>query len=175
MFWDNYYHSFYPQIKYYELIKTYADIFGKTNIKVFCYEELIESVDAFLESLSRFLGVEPLKLSLSRENKGLSRQALFVKRILNRLITYDFGRPSYMPGLRKAGYPENLKGNFRLLYKVCTNKLARKIDSICGFKNYQPVFPEEWKQRITKLYAESNTRLSEEFDLPLKKYSYPIM
>lgn len=172
--WSDFHRSLFPQLKYYEFIDVYNNIFGEENVLVLCYEDLKNAPDKFMTDLSKFIGISNNAPVLPIENRGLSKQTLFLRRIMNRIVTYDMGQPRFMPNMRPPGGSPSRK-NFRYLYKVGTLRLLSLIDSICQFKNFQLPFSEKWVNRIKGLYSESNKKLYEKYKLPLKEYSYPMM
>ena len=101
----NYYEtaSFLSQIHYLNLINYYEKLFGKENVLVLCFEELIEDEDLFLSKICEFIEVKNINIKLPKRNPGLGKLSILIQRLLNRIVTYDLGRPHFSPGVRLPG------------------------------------------------------------------------
>ncbi|MCA9401193.1 MAG: sulfotransferase [Candidatus Omnitrophica bacterium] len=173
--WNLYDISFFPQLKYYELIKRYQELFGDKNVKILCFEDFVADQKTYLEKIYQFMGVDTLGARVPKKNVSLSRAALFCNRLANRLITYDVGRPFYMEPTRGLGErPNKSLKNFRYIYKVGLNMALTNFDRLLGLKSYKSLYPEQWKAKLHNLYAPSNQKLQKLCGFDLQKYRYPL-
>lgn len=138
-------------LKYYETIKLYQGIFGKNNIKIFLFEELVENLDCFVNKISDFLGInsEEAKKCLEGEKKNsqYSQRFLRVLKIKNKFLPF-FKTPSFMKKPIK-----------KFLHKGGVKKIK---------------FPFNWRGEIRDFYKTSNKKLKQEFGLDIDKYNYPF-
>ena len=63
-----------------------------------CFEELIEDEDLFLSKICEFIEVKNINIKLPKRNPGLGKLSILIQRLLNRIVTYDLGRPHFLPG-----------------------------------------------------------------------------
>jgi hypothetical protein len=138
-------------IHYHELIRYYVGLFGKANVGVFLFEELVHQPRQFLAGLCAFLGIDPdiagALVSGKHENRRYSKlERLYQKlsRVL-RLQGLDWTRAAAPSWLRRHA---GLLGQERI-----------------GFGPY-------WSARVAELYREGNRRLMTDFGLPLDRYGY---
>lgn len=143
------------RIQFYQVLRTYENIFGKENVLILLYEELKEDKISFITKLSKFCGInvkESIRLlkDAKKVNKNSSRKELFVYNILKKL-------PFLKPLTRK--FPEKLKTKFIEILPV------RKIDT---------QFIKKWDEKITQIAKKDNRKIKERYDLPLEKYGYTL-
>lgn len=169
-YFENYYTSFFPLLKYIPIVKHYEQLFGQGNVLILCFEEMKENPEVFFSTLANFCNVSNLKINLPHENKGIGASGIFLKRIINRIVPYDLGRPQVHPPIGRLG--EEQKLSFRLLYKTYTNMFFQRYGCYLPF-NHKIKLPREWSQKIAEIYSDSNKQLCLEYGLPLREYGYP--
>jgi hypothetical protein len=168
----NNYPTFISLLRYYDMIKYYKKLFGKDNVYVFCYEYFKEEPNKFINDISKVLEVNDIQFENKYVNKSFSLATINFKRLLNYIVRYGLGKPHFSSPARKAGERVNKK-NVLYIYKVVTNILAEKFDSL--FKlNSNLNFSLKHKEIITGLYSNQNKKICKEYGLNLKKYKYPM-
>mgnify|MGYP006280801665 CR=1 FL=1 len=148
--------SFVKSLLYSDVVKCYADLFGRKNVTVFLFEQLVKDTSGFAQDLSAYLGInaqitEDL-LSQEGQNRGVSKYYNLYRR------------------LRRRFFPEGLG-----LRSILPNRLVDKAHEILrrGDKEKHEL-GAVWTKRLHDLYANSNAELAEEFDLDLRRYDYPL-
>ena len=148
--------SFITTLKYYDYISVYAKLFGKNNITVLLFEELVHSPQVFYEKLGAFFD-EDLDdcfncIDVPLRNKGLSIRALSYYRL--RGLCLNISLSKYLP---------------TFVTKLGLDFLNRG-DSASS-KEY---LPEDIESRLVSLYKKGNNILQEEYSVDVKKYQYYI-
>lgn len=138
-------------LDYYNVIQYYEDLYGRQNIGVFQFEELITDLESFSQKISDFLEINKDKtqeiLSGQHENKGVS----------NIYNYYRQFKRSYLKNLSKKKY-------FPVL-------IEKKIEDL--FKNTK--YRKRYKLSLENIkiledyYADNNLKLSQKYNL---KYTY---
>ncbi|MFC1764318.1 sulfotransferase [Planctomycetota bacterium] len=142
---------------YHRLLTLYASLFGRDKIHILFYEDFVKNKSAFVRDLCEILDIDSSKaLTLLGERRERTRNSerfmryhkmrnwLFWNRSLSRCI----------PG-----------------GAAMKQQLFRYLES---GKPYSGFVSAEWKETIASIYAEDNTKLAEDFDLPLHQYDYPV-
>jgi hypothetical protein len=155
---------------FYNVISSYSDVFGRDNVKILLFEDLINDRPYFISQLSEILGVEPELIDSYIENE----------------------KPQNVKTRKNEKYVlEKKHDNFlvRMLFRV-QKALPKSIEST--IKNYTPLktffnnllikesveVPEltaDEKKAIFEFYQKSNILLADEFGISvekLKKYQY---
>ncbi len=171
--WSRYYRSTFPQLKYYEFIRALEGLVGSGNVRVLAYEQLCQEPDEFMEDLCGFIGITPGQLPRVRDNVGLSRFGLRLKRILNRILPYELGRTYFLPRTRELGEALN-HSSVRYRYMMATNGLVQSLDRRLGLESHNFSLDPVWRERFLEVYAGSNRRLQAEYGLDLERYGYPL-
>lgn len=139
-------------------ISIFADLFGKEHTHVFLFEEFIENKNKFTKKLCQVLGIdseEALMLLDGRQER---------RRITNRMLAYNRLRTQLF---WSRPYSKNiLNGSVKasLFQRFLESGPSAKI-KIGG----------HWHQKIHELYAEENTAIALEYNLPMRKYRYPMV
>ncbi len=150
-------------VEYYETIKYYANLFGKNNIKILLFEDFIEDKKSFIEELADYCGVSKQEsCDLMKdvvENKGFTKREVF-EAIFGGLTKKE---ALEMPWAEWKSYiclkiSPRIFGRFFKWDEKATGGLS------FGTK----------EKEIVDLYKDGNKKLSEEYDLPLGKYGYPL-
>ena len=158
------YHFFSPSIfRYYSIIKLYVELFGKENVHVFLYEDLLNEPESFMDRFCNKINVDkPKEINFSvKENSRLSSTALFTARFLNRFTCRNTLFKNYLLGL-----------NFLYPYIISTGK---HIDNFEFIRKRSFGFDRRTHEWIADYYKDSNRLLAEYVDLQkLKEYGYPL-
>lgn len=147
--------NFVGTIRYWEAISYYAQLFGKENVGVFLYEELIQNQSEFLRKLCEFLQVEDVALAGTliqgqHENKNFSRGEVL------------FGNlAAKFPPRSGMVYPPGLD-----------DMVPRWLQKFSRKQSLQ--FSAEATEQLRTLYGEGNIKLRESFDLPLDQFGYAL-
>lgn len=137
------------KLYYFNNIEFYASLFGRENIQVLLFEELLENDKLFVSKLSKYMdiGEEEAYALMQQERKN---QGLTVSDIKNAKSK-----------LRRYASKVNLLNNYVL--------------NFTGDKKAYEDF--SWHGRdgeVADLYREGNRKLCETYNLPLEKYNYPL-
>ena len=140
------------------LISHYVDLFGKENVHLICFEDMLNSMDKMLEGLKDFCGSEKVSFPavVKEKHKSLTYQSIKVLRFMNH-FTYNFYRPS------------------NIIPKVIRTRNVRKVLEKCldpFFSGKKQFYDDDFRAEVLNKYRESNRKLSEEFNLDLDKYGY---
>jgi len=152
----NYDISFVKSIEYYKIVKYYSELFGKENIGVFLFEEMVQDLESFSKRLSNFLDIDETEtynlLNSKHENDGVSQN-------LNSYRKFKATVSSYIPTFLKNS--ELIRALDKQLFQKLKQGKKQKIEMSI-----------RTKQKIFEYYNEQNKKLADEFDLNLKKYGY---
>jgi hypothetical protein len=157
---DNFYGEILPHLQYGETVQAYVRYFGRDNVHVLLFEDLVENEKSFFEGICRLMQInveEGLRLvSGERDNE---RWTMHQIEILKGVLTSSLR--SFL--FRFRGRAERL----RLLglddYGIPVKRGAKAI---------APISPE-WQTEILKVTREGNRWLEEQFGLPLTRHGYP--
>lgn len=144
-------------LDYARTIEILANVFGKDAIGVFLFEQLVENADRFVQSLCRFLGVDPAE--------GVRLAA--GKRANDRLSTAEIDRIRAME--------KSFLGS--TVFRFASKALRRRM---LGIRTTKPSpaarahVPPPWKERIAEMTRQGNRRLMQRWNLPLESYGYPL-
>jgi len=145
--------------QYHKLIDYYAQLYGKTQIQVLCYEQFKQSPRQFLTELAGFMGIsdEEYFPMTTKINESLSDLAILLKRRINRW----HGNDSLYPITPK--FPKYTQS----LWNTCL-----KFEHYPRIQKFNAHFSECIQDTIGDFYAKSNRYLSEQYQLDLKRYDY---
>jgi len=148
--------SYIGHVDYYKTVAYYAKTFGKENISVLLFEDLVRNKEAFVNNLTDFLGIgseEALKnIGDKHEHKEISQSRLDFERFktrispVTRIPIFDRLAQSFYLGMKRT-----------------------KKDRIAEVE-----IPGPWLDRLGHFYKEGNRKLVEECGLPLERYGYPL-
>ncbi len=153
-------------LNYPKLIRLYQEQFGKENVHVYVYEELLENNKLFLQKYITKYGfdIDINELSFSKSNEKLRSGLASFVRHTNKLIS------------RGPNPKENII-NLPFIYSL-VNKNIDKLNkfSIWGKKiNSDKLLGEKFASEIWEYYKESNNELINNFEIEsIKKYGYPL-
>lgn len=148
--------SYLGLIDYANSIGIYESVFGRENVHVLLFEDMIQHKEEFADRLSGLLGIEAApsrKLFMSKQRNP---------RDSRRLLRYSAFRERFLPGVKFSTIlPGGRKLHRSLLaYLSSGDRIAAAI-------------PESWEPRLADLYRAGNAKLIEQRGLPLEKYGYP--
>lgn len=152
----NYDISFVKSIEYYKLVKYYRELFGKENVGVFLFEEMVSELKSFSEKISVFLDIDPIEtynlLYSKHENDGVSQN-------LNNYRKFKAAVSSYIPTFLKNN--ELIKALDKQFFQKFKQGKKQKIQ-----------MSDKTKQIIFEYYKKQNKKIAKEFDLSLCEYGY---
>jgi len=148
-----YHGDFVRNVVYFDTIDYYARLFGKENICVLLFEDLVKNPHEFTRKLSLFLDIDFETswdlIQNAHENKRISQADFQIETLRSKL---------------------GFIGNVTLIVK-----LMNGLGEIWGTSKRSDVdIPGEWYQPLWNLYKEGNRKLVENYRLPLENYGYPL-
>jgi hypothetical protein len=150
-------------LEYAKSIEVFADVFGRKNVSVFVFEQLIDDSDAYYTSICQFVGINAdegiAHVSGQHENPRWSDEQLrFLREIKSswlQSLAFQFStRPMRC---KMLGLPSDHKG----------------IPDM-GNRGAQLSLSENLKQQLLDKTREGNQWLMETWSLPLDEFNYPI-
>ncbi|MBV1899520.1 MAG: sulfotransferase domain-containing protein [Cycloclasticus sp.] len=159
---------------YYEVIKSYVNVFGKDNVEILFYEDIRLEVDTYSKKLAELLSVEAglVKNVLLNKNdnvkskvdKGSYTNALSLDQILVDVFRIILPKKFFI----------GLKGN--KVVSSMVGQLGKYLKKyMVGRAHLIPNLDVVQREIILNEFSSSNTRLIEEFNLDrgkMKKYGY---
>jgi hypothetical protein len=153
-------------LKYDRIIQFYCDLFGKSNVHVFLYEDFANNPHKFMEDfIQRFnFEVNLSTIDFSRQNKGLRRRLFWLVRFGNRFT-------------RRNRFEKHYFVNLPYWYFI-QHRLINWLNQFSVFGN--PPTPEDFfsakdHQFLFDYYKEGNRNLLINYGLDnLKEYGYPL-
>jgi hypothetical protein len=142
---------------YHRIVNMYVSLFGKNNVHVLLYEDFMHKKEMFVNDLCQILGTDARdalkRLDGPRERRRNTLRELRYHRFRTSLLR-DISISRYLPGGKQ------LKQMWLQFLEA-----GPPADSFMS---------DRWKEKITGLYGEDNSRLAEMFGLPLEGYYYPL-
>lgn len=161
---DSFLFSF-DYFKYDKIIRLYVDLFGKTNVKVYLYEDFNTLGKVFVKKFIKDLelDVDLEKINLDRVNYAYRNRTRKIARIFNLFSKegmvfkyYLMHIPGWYVFSKKLLFRFNQKLDYNI---VSSSKLLNKKDILF----------------IKRFYSQSNQILINEYQLEgIKKYNYPL-
>ena len=148
-------YDYFPSLFYDQVVRYYSSLFGRERVIVMPFEAFITRRESFLEMLAGYLDIDyPTCLDL------LTGASHNVKQ-----------RAGTGYRLTANEYMVDLVSRFR---PGCTRlpKLLRMALKRIPMKNYVFAMSPGEQRRVRELFADTNRRISEEFDLHLEQYGY---
>jgi hypothetical protein len=143
-------------LHYGELAELYAGLFGKENVGVFLYEELLSEPATFIADIAGFIGIDTQQaVSLTegkRENETLTKRQLLLShlRAQSRIGEFLVTSPTLQP-------------------------LRRAVASVLpGRAPLRPEFPERLAEEVADYCRDDLRRLASRWQLPLDQHGYPV-
>lgn len=141
-------------ISYADTAGIYADVFGKENVKILVFEEMIRNPEAFITQLCNIIGVDP----------GEGVNLMHGKRSNERLTT------DYIRRLQEIEQSEILTEQFLNATPEARRKLLESKE--CTGEKISPQLSEKWLKKINAVGDKQNRQLIQEWGLPLADYGY---
>ena len=150
-------------LEYAESIEVFANVFGRENVGVFIFEQLLADPRAYYTSICQFAGINAdegvAHVSGQRENPRWSNEQLrFLREIKSswlKSLAFQFStRPMRC---KMLGLPSDNKG------------IPAK-----GSRGAQLSLSEKMTQQVLDKTREGNQRLMETWSLPLDEFNYPM-
>jgi hypothetical protein len=150
-------------LEYPEALEIYADVFGRENVGVFLFEQLLSDPRNYYESICRFIGIEAQEAIAhcegERENQRWTElqmrrlHSVHSSRLASTLFRYS-PRAVRRQMLGMSGHHES-------------------TGSVVG-KSARVAIPEHLQDKLGEKTRAGNRRLMEIWNLPLDQYQYPI-
>ncbi|CAN2049938.1 putative Sulfotransferase domain-containing protein [Candidatus Magnetomoraceae bacterium gMMP-1] len=149
-------------LMYYDVIKTYSDLFGKENVLVLVFEELKENKESYIKKLSEFMHIDYREsIDLVGDHKVNSRSSSSG--------VYPSDERNVIEYL--SYYKNKYLGNKAL--SLSNNFFVKKLSTIyMPGKKLKVNISEKYQIMINDQFCENNKKLAEEYNLELKKYGY---
>jgi len=175
--------SFMGRINYYRVAEIYATIFGKDNIKLFCFEELKTNPQAFVDRICDSIGIPPVKVDPTPVHVGHSSTGVLILRAFNFLLRHGHGSSKFEPmGAWATGGGRALVNRCKEPRTVRVDtarrtfalRNVRRLEWILKLKRHKMRIPDKYIPKFIDLYGPGNSLLQSEYGLDLEKYGYPI-
>ena len=147
-------HQYFKTLNYRHLILPYKSVFGKSNVRVLLFEEMVNSPQLFFTSLFEYLGLDYSERDETHRLEQVNQRGSYFE------FQYDAirsklpfqGASKFIPFFRfiKDGLASWSKNNHSMDVEITPYQLSR----------------------IKKLYAEPNTWAQSEFELNMKSNGY---
>jgi hypothetical protein len=147
-------------LDYANTVEIFARVFGRENVGVFLFEDLVADPEAFVRRLCGFIGVE------ADVGVALTQQAR----------RNDRWRAEHLSALEDIGASRRKRWAFRLQDKPGRLRMLG-LDGPLGSAQGQPArvhLSGYWRARIAERTAPGNAALSRDWDLPLHLHGYPL-
>ena len=139
------------------LVSNFEKFFGKKNIHILLYEEMVKDPDAFLKKLSTILKIDCSVLK-------------------NKLKTNEINKSFSFNHIKFLYYKDKILGKLTITKKIFFLKpLAKIIYKFLGNKSNlfeSNFFTKKQLKEIKKIYSKKNNILDKRYNLSLKKYGY---
>ncbi|NQT18017.1 MAG: sulfotransferase [Planctomycetes bacterium] len=147
-------------LDYAATVDLFARTFGKESVGVFLFEELVEDNAAFIESLCRFIGIDPQEgIDLAAERRGADRWTV-----------------EQIERLKRAQGSLFRSTAFRFVSRRRRREMMGFLPdgTAPGGERARAPISERWQERIVERTREGNQRLVEQWGLPMEKFGYPL-
>jgi len=141
-------------LKFYETVAFYQELFGKHNVEVLLFEELLESIKSFAHKLSAFIDIDAEQTNNLLKNKPLNTAKSYQVHNL---------RVKFIPGIQFS----------KVLPKSTHKYLVNKLTEVLPSK--KSVMSQYYVDKMHEIYGLSNRKLMDEFGLDVAHYGYPLI
>ncbi|NWH05663.1 hypothetical protein [Desulfobacter latus] len=159
---DIYDDFFLRQYRYYEVIETYSQLFGKDNVIVIPIEAMAKDKEGLCRNLGNFAGVDSNELIQIFDEKPVNVRPSAISIAYIRLYT----KLGWLWGRQKSARDVISCGN------GLNKKIVHRLNQI--FPQNQVAMDDESRQFITEFFGRSNYKLALNYNLELEKYGYPM-
>lgn len=150
-------YSYLDSFFYHRILNLYASLFGKDKIHILFYEEFTKTPHILIEKLCNILKIDsPEAIKLLEGKRERQRNTM-------RMFRYHKFRSSFLWGVPLMQYVPFGEYFSKLWWAFLKNG-----EPASGFMT------DFWKKQIVDLYKTDNTKLAQEYNLPLKDYGYPL-
>ena len=140
---------------YYEWISAYAEIFGRQNVGIFLYEDLVADSRSFVKQITDFMGLNSsasVPLAEGRSERGRSSGLSYLAARHPAVDAANQTARAVLPG----GLYDGIKNIMRRGGRA------------------EPDLDVKWQTELNDYVRTGNQRLVEEYGLDLKKYGYAL-
>ena len=141
-------------LKFHETVAFYQELFGKHNVEVLLFEELLESINSFAHKLSAFIDIDAEQTNNLLKNKPLNTAKSYQVHNL---------RVKFIPGIPFS----------KVLPKSTHKYLVNKLTEVLPSK--KSVMSQYYVDKMHEIYGLSNRKLMDEFGLDVARYNYPLI
>jgi hypothetical protein len=141
---------------YHKHLTLYRDLFGKDNIHILFFEDLIYKKKTFIEGLSNILNVKYSNVADALVNKQERPRNTIRQHRYNQFTSNFFYNTSLVKFIPFAKYTKNIWSKYLL----------------SGDK-VKVILSERWKNMLVDYFAEDNNQLSLEYSIDINRYNYP--
>ncbi len=143
-------------IRYADTATAYARVFGRENVDVLLFEELVRSPESFIEKLCAHIGIDPEEGYHLIEDKRS-----------NKRLTTD-----YTDRIHEIEQSNELTAQFRAASPKERREMLHSEKQIG--KRITPQFSEHWLKKINAIGDNQNRILAKKWGLPMSDYGYRI-
>lgn len=145
-------------LKYFEVISWYIELFGKENVGIFVFENLLANPNKFTKDICDFLNID-----FNKCQKHLSDpQNSYNRYNAMKLI------PKYIP---KSASLTAKKVFPNMLYKKISQSIYHLVNNIPINKEKLPL-NSNYRSILNEFYRDSNIKIMNQFELEIDKYGY---
>lgn len=166
------------------IFDTYAKLFGAENVCAVPLELLKKSQSEFLGAVCDGIGVGPLEKELPALNQGNEDKGMYEHlRRLNEKCHHEFGSAFYQPfsSMRLRTYFHNELGvaipSERMAddgLRIPLGQLSRQMQERSPLPAIDTTMPKALEERLTAIYAASNTEMQKRVKWDLAAYGYSM-
>jgi len=148
--------GYFRKLKYYDLVKSFQDVFGKENVHVLLFEKFVQERYEFLAELNNVLGVSQINIRKEDIDKKINESQS------ERYIKYSRIRSKIpIKSIRNLlPFPESI-------FDYAEQYLSSGKKSKITLNNQQI-------ESIQSIYSDQNKLVDEILDLNLQEYGYPM-
>ncbi|MGV2831690.1 sulfotransferase [Myxosarcina sp. GI1(2024)] len=146
-------------LKYYEIVELYSEMFGKSNVGLFLFEDLVYKPEYFAHKFSQFLGIELKYTQLAFRNKHENSSLSYRYNIYRMLC-----RKKLLPNLNSNKLDKIMPDYFKQIILDFLRSGKRKEYKISPFMQI----------KINNYFGKSNSKLQDKYKLNLSDYNYPV-
>lgn len=165
----------FADLQYAQIVDTYVNLFGRDNVLLVPFKQIVQDSSTVLDTISNFLGVQCLSSPLSKTHAGLT--AIQSQWLLsrNREEVHDFGRDRFAiwHGQRLQEYannrwngwlPDEIHENMKM--GVQAARIAREVKRGVAMSF---TLPKALRQKIDSCFKEGNQQLFNRYGIDLER------